>query len=149
MLIQRIREKRRAHQLTRLSPGKLVRSGDSFCVKGVSWDVHWQTDRILAIIIRDYLRFFIRETPAVGSCVMPDKREDPYGLFWFACSDAEAETLSRKWEDRVNGVADEFDTLRLLIERRDGDDPAPEEEIGRQTRKAFSGLAAIYVDLNW
>lgn len=147
MLIQRIREKRQARQLTRLKPGKLVWTGDSFCVKGVSWDVPWQTDRILAIFIRDYLRFFIRETPAVGSCVIPDDLKDPLG--WFSASDETCEALAQTWKNKVNAAADDFDALRLLIERRDGDDPAPEEEIKGQTRKAFSGLVKIYGDLNW
>ena len=33
------------------------------------WDIHWMSNVYIAAIIRDYLRFFIKNTPAVGNYV--------------------------------------------------------------------------------
>ena len=32
-------------------------------LEGISWDIHWMTNFVPVVIIRDYLRFFIRKTP--------------------------------------------------------------------------------------
>ena len=58
--------------MKKLSLGKLIYTDEneeygSYRVEKISFDVLWQMDRMLAIIIRDYLRSFIKETPAIGN----------------------------------------------------------------------------------
>ena len=57
-------------KMKKLSPGKLIYTDEnekygSYRVEKISFDVLWQMDRMLAIIIRDYLRSFIKETRAI------------------------------------------------------------------------------------
>ena len=40
-----------------------------FKIEKIDWDVHCMTNLYLAVIIRDYLSFFIEKTPAIGNCV--------------------------------------------------------------------------------
>ncbi|MBR5767839.1 MAG: hypothetical protein IKX86_04135 [Clostridia bacterium] len=134
----KVKEAIRRRRLRRLKCGKLRPTPDgSFEVAGISWDVHWQTDRFLAIILRDYLRFFIKNTPAIGNCVFDDGREDGAADRW------------ELWENLVNGTADEFDELRKLTENgypRGDDDLRKQKEL---TDKAFADLARIFGDLSW
>lgn len=149
-LIDRLKEKRRGHALTNLKVGKLVLNKNdtekSLCVEGISTDVHWQTDRILAIIIRDYLRSFIRETPVIGNCVLEDGEKC---LGNYVAYDSENSEYKKRWEDTVNKVADEFDEIRHLIENRYSDTASTDEETQKAINKTFNDLAFIYNDLNW
>lgn len=149
-LWHRLGEKCRDYKLKHLKIGKLVISTpksekSSFKVKNISWDIHWQTDRILSIIIRDYLRFFINETPAVGNCVIND---NPEGLAYNEALNAEDTDFAERWNKAVNNVADEFDKLRIMIES-DSPCETSDKMIHEQTKKAFDGLAYIFNDLNW
>ena len=63
--------------------------------------MHWQTNLYLAVIIRDYLRFFIRNTLAIGNCVFESDESILYGL-----DDVQCSYYMKKWEARVNMVAD-------------------------------------------
>ena len=36
-------------------------------------EAQWRMDLYLSVIIRDYLRTFIKNTPAIGNCVISDK----------------------------------------------------------------------------
>ena len=149
--IYRIKEKYDDYKLNHLKIGKLVRNkkdadDESFHIEKIDWDVHWQTDRILAIIIRDYLRFFIKKTPAIGNCVLID---NPEGLNYFEASKSETIDFAGRWEDTVNKVADEFDDLRRLIENYYFDGAVSNEELKKSTEKAFRDLIYIYPDLNW
>ena len=69
-------EKISDYKLRHLSLGK-VKNLDKdnfarFCIEKISWDVHWQTNLYLAVIIRDYLRFFIKNTMVIGDCAIDD-----------------------------------------------------------------------------
>ncbi len=108
----RLRNKIRDYKLRHLCIGR-VKNLDKkdfsvFWIEKISWDVHWQTGLYLAVIIRDYLRLFIKYTPAIANCVIEDKdrKEIRYGL-----DDEKCAYYSRKWENLVNSVADEFDEL--------------------------------------
>ena len=106
-------------------------------MKNISWNVHWQTDRFLAIIIRDYLRFFTENTPAIGNCVIDETIEKGNeDLYWL------------RWKDIVNRTADKFDELRKLIEKCP---PSHEDLLKKKklTKEAFKDLAFIFEDLNW
>lgn len=149
--IDKVKEKHRNYKLNHLKMGKFVSSKkdtdvESFHVEGISWDAHWQMDRILAIIIRDYLRYFIKETPVIGNCVLLD---NPEGLDYFEASQSDTIDFAKRWEDTVNKVADEFDDLRRLIENYYSDDAATDEEIQKAIEKAFKDLIYIYPDLSW
>ena len=66
----------RFHMLFTICLGKVKNlDKDNFArfrIEKISWDVHWQTNLYLAVIIRDYLRFFIKNTLAIGNCVIDD-----------------------------------------------------------------------------
>lgn len=62
-------------KMKKLSPGKLIHTDDnaeysSYRVEIISFDVLWQMDRMLAIIIRDYLRSFIKKSRLYINCVI-------------------------------------------------------------------------------
>ena len=145
-----IKDKLRDYRLNHLKIGKLVQSTqmgekDSFRVKNISWDIHWQMDRMLSILIRDYLRFFINETPAIGNCVIKD---NPEGLSYDEAINTKDIDFAERWRKVVNNAADEFDTLRLMIES-DSSQGSSYEMIHDQTKKALESLAYIFNDLNW
>ncbi len=118
-----------------------------FRIEKISWDVHWQTGLYLAVIIRDYLRFFIDNTPAIGNCVIEDLEAVRYGM-----ADEQNAYYSRKWKNLVNSVADEFDELikMMLTDTSEIDDfmEFNKREKALQ-KKAFSDLADIFDDLGW
>ncbi len=118
-----------------------------FCIEKISWDVHWQTGLYLAVIIRDYLRAFIKETPAIGNCVFENTDEFKYGM-----TDEQNKYYAKKWEDMVNAVADEFDEVvqMILVDDSEIDDHIEfnKKEKALQ-KKAFSDLAEIFDELWW
>ena len=134
-----------------LNLGKLIPTKDnSYKVEKISFDVLWQMDRILSIVIRDYLRSFISKTPAVGNCIGDERyKKDLIGEL--VLSEEEIEKYNRKWVDAVNKTADEFDALRKLIESREQsyENPPSEDEIKEATQEAFADLAFIFNDLCW
>ena len=97
------------------------------------------------MIIRDYLRFFINNTPAIGNCVLENKN--------LKVEEADDDDWNN-WKRLVNSVADEFDEL-LQIGRKMEHTESLEEWTDLQEKKkallkkAFSDLAFIYDDLWW
>ena len=144
-----INDKIRDFRLNHINLGKLVRRKDGlFSIKNISWDICWQTDRVLAIIIRDYLRQYIEESPAIGNCVISD---NPEGLKYIEAvqSDEKEKIFAARWQDLVNSVADEFDKLSCLIENYSHNNPDADKEIEELTAKAFKDLTYIFNDLCW
>ena len=140
------KEKWKNYKLRHLCIGK-VKWGNKndpcdFKIVNIDWNVHWQTYLYLTVIIRDYLRFFINNTVAIGNCVIkddsvPDEDDDAWD----------------KWKRLVNSVADEFDELLRLdreIDKAELEDiPELKEQQRVLLKKAFSDLAFIYPDLWW
>ena len=148
-----LRSMLRDYKLRHLSIGRVKNldkeSFQVFRIEKISWDVHWQTSLYLAVIIRDYLRFFIKNTIAIGNCVIEDYDAVKYGI-----DDEQTAYYTKKWEDLVNSVADEFDELikMMLMDRhvlweQKHDKFYKKQEALKQ--KAFSDLAYIFDDLGW
>ena len=139
------------YKLRHLKLGKVKQhkkgSYTDFEIVNISWNIHWMTNLYLAVIIRDYLRFFIKHTPAIGNTVFEGDYSKMQNL-----SDEETEVYSKKWHDLVNGVADEFDELAKLLREDDVsvDDWQAYEKRGKElTKKAFADLAYIFDELSW
>lgn len=124
-----MKNKMRAHDLKRLKLGKPKWVGEKLYIDKISWDVHWQTNEYLTAIIRDYLRFFIQNTMAIGR---PAEEQEPDDL-------DKAETL---WREMVNSVADKFDEVAELSEENG-------EAYRAKIDEAFDALKKIFYDLNW
>ena len=143
-----LRDKWKKYKLRHLRIGKVkMLSKDNnidFKIVNIDWDIHWQTNLYLTVIIRDYLRFFIANTKAIGNCVVEKKN--------LQCDENNDEEWN-KWKNLVNSVADEFDELLKLakkIEKADIQDVSELYEKKQQLlKKAFSDLAFIYEDLWW
>ena len=116
-----------------------------FRIKGMSWDLHWQTDIYLAAIIRDYLRDFNERTPAIGNCVLLDNPEGiPYEDFLFNRYEGDID-FGARWHELVAKVADEFDELLRIMRAND----VTKEQIDNMAKKAFADLAYIFADLEY
>lgn len=162
----RFRDRISDYKLRHLSLGK-VKNLDKerfnvFRIEKISWDVHWQTNLYLAVIIRDYLRFFIKNTLVIGNCVI----DDPIGFLNEPCYVGDDDLIkeknakwrekeefyAKKWEDLVNSVADEFDELVKMM-LMDGPEIGDYQEFDKNQKelekKAFSDLAEIFDDLSW
>ena len=153
------------YKLRHLSLGKVKNlDKDNFArfrIEKISWDVHWQTDLYLAVIIRDYLRFFIKNTMAIGNCVIDDPSflnepnyvgDDEYSKRKNAEHEEKSEYYFQKWKDLVNSVADEFDELikmMLMDDTEIGDYQEFNKKQKALEKKAFSDLAEIFDDLSW
>ena len=116
-IIWLLKEKWRNYKLRHLRLGRVKMldktSNLNFKIVGIDWDVNWLTNIYLTVIIRDYLRFFIKNTPVIGHCVIEDK--DP------SCVDTDSDW--KKWQRLVNSVADEFDELlKIYMEMETADD---------------------------
>ena len=99
----------------------------------------------LAVIIRDYLRFFIKNTPAIGNTVWKDYDE------MLNATPEESEAKSVEWHAMVNSAADEFDAVaKYLREDDDIEDQVEHEKEGKALiKKAFADLAVIFDELYW
>ncbi|MCR4717693.1 MAG: hypothetical protein K5656_11005 [Lachnospiraceae bacterium] len=140
-----LKDKWKNYKLRHLSIGKVrMLSKDNnidFKIDSIDWNVHWQTNLYLTVIIRDYLRFFIENTMVIGNCVIENK--DPL----YEATDEDWE----KWKNLVNSVADEFDELHKLDMRIEDAVDITELQREKDTllKKAFSDLTFIYEDLWW
>lgn len=152
-----IKDRLEDYKLRHLKLGKVKFIGKpfykgSFTVEGISNDVAWQTDQYLAVLIRDYLRFHIKNSPAIGNCVL---RDNPEGLAYedFILNRADSSIdYGRRWSDLVNKTADEFDEISLLLKSEPSelkDYKYYEAELKKKVDAAFKDLAYIYCDLNW
>ena len=146
-----LKDRWKNYKLRHLCIGKVKmmdkNNNDNFKIEKISWDIHWQTYLYLTVIIRDYLRFFINNTPAIGNCVI--KKEDRENILYRATEDD-----WNKWKALVNSVADEFDEIIRLTEEVDTSRDISERKALDEARKAlikraFSDLAYIYDDLWW
>ncbi len=151
MLKEKIKDLYMDRKMKKLSLGKLIYTDEnekygSYRVEKISFDVLWQMNRMLAIIIRDHLRSFIKETPAIGNCVID---HDPERKPWIKYSEEELEVFDKRWKDAVENTADEFDKLRKLIETSENEQNVDQDEIKEQTKKAFEALSFIFCDLCW
>ena len=149
----------RDYKLRHLSIGR-VKNLDKerfelFRIEKISWDVHWQTNLYLAVIIRDYLRAFIKNTPAIGNCVIDDPESflnEPYYVGDDELNKEKNELYAKAWEERVNLIADEFDELikMMLTDSSKIDDYMDFDKREKALeKKAFSDLADIFDDLCW
>lgn len=121
--------KMREYKLKRLKLGKPKWVGEKLYIDEISWDVHWQTDDYLTAIIRDYLRFFIQNTMAIG---LPAVEKEPDDF-------DKAEIL---WREMVNSVADKFDEVADLSTEHG-------EAYRTKIDEAFDALKEIFYDLSW
>lgn len=160
-----LRRKIRDYKLRHLSLGKVKNlDKDNFArfrIEKISWDVHWQTNLYLAVIIRDYLRFFIKNTLAIGNCVIDDHGflnepyyvgDDELSKQKNAKQQEKEQFYAKKWDDLVNSVADEFDELvkmMLMDDPEIGDYQEFNKKQKALEKKAFSDLADIFDDLSW
>ena len=149
VLINNIKNKIYNYKLKHLSLGKvhyLTNSKDDreFEIVKIPWNLHWQTDMYLLVIIRDYLRNFINSTKAIGNCVFTKEELDPkYKEYYKAPNKDRGE----EWKKLVNDVADEFDELyKMQLHKYDIWD---EEKYRQIKAKAFKDLEYIFDDLNW
>ena len=150
-VIYRIKEKIHDYKLRHLSLGKVHYKGKTFDdgdfeIKKISWDIHWQTDTYLLVIIRDYLKNFINNSPAIGNCVFTKEELDPKNKAYYEVR-KENDSRWEKWKKLVNDTANEFDglykmQLKMNVTWND-------IEWQKLKNKAFKDLAFIFDDLNW
>ena len=148
VLINKIKDKVHDYKLRHLSLGKvhyLTKTFDEgeFEIVDIPWNLHWQTDMYLLVIIRDYLRNFINTSPAIGNCVFSKGQLDPKCKEYYE----KHEEYTEKWKNLVNKVADEFDDLYKIQNHKF--EPVDEMEWQELKTKAFKDLAFIFDDLNW
>ena len=109
----------------------------------ISWDIHWMSNVYIAAIIRDYLRFFIKNTCVIGNYVYEHNPEG-YTDFWEAQEKLDSDEMARRWEKVVNDTADLFDGLVKWVA-----ETIEPEEYQRKIDGAFDALKKIYADLEW
>ena len=149
VLLHKIKDKIHDYKLRHLSLGKvhyLSKTFDDgeFEIADIPWNLHWQTDTYLLVIIRDYLRNFINNTKAIGNCVYTNEELDPKHKEYYK---AQNDDRWEKWKNLVNKVADEFDELyKMQIHRFDNWDDNKWQKL---KNKAFKDLTFIFDDLNW
>ena len=108
----------------------------------ISWDIHLLSSIYLAAIIRDYLRFFIQNTPAPGNYVY---EHNPEGLDYAdALEKLDSDVMFERWEKVVNDVADKFDA----IVQADTSE-IEYEKYRAMIVDAFDDLKEIFYDLVW
>lgn len=109
----------------------------------ISWDIHWLSNVYIAAIIRDYLRFFIKNTPVVGNYVFV---HNPEGYsFEEALEKIDMDIAFERWKKIVNDTADLFDELVKYSDDLD----MPIEEYQGKINTAFDALKEIFYDLDW
>ena len=109
----------------------------------ISWDIHWMSNVYLAAIIRDYLRFFIKNTPAIGNYVYEHNPEG-YTDYWEAEEKLDTDEMFRRWEKIVKDTADLFDELVKSVEIEETN-----EDYQKKVNVAFDALKEIFYDLEW
>ena len=122
---------------------------DHFLISGMSPDVAWQMDRYLAVIIRDYLRFHINNSPVIGNCVLRDNPEGiPYEDFLFNRDNSDVD-YGQRWRELVLNTAYDFDEIIRLMESAPPYPKDYEKVLQEKIDAAFKELAYIYRDLSW
>ena len=147
-LVNKIKDKIHDYKLRHLSLGKvhyLTKTFDEgkFEIVDIPWNLHWQTDTYLLVIIRDYLRNLINTSPAIGNCVFSKEQLDPKCKKHYE----NHKDYADKWKDLVNEVANEFDELYKMQNHRF--ETWDENKWQELKTKAFKDLVFIFDDLNW
>ena len=117
------------YKFKHLKLGKPKWVGEKLYIDKISWDVHWQTNDYLTAIIRDYLRFFIQNTIAIGHPAFEKEPED-------------FDEAELNWRKMVYGVANKFDEVADLSSEHD-------ERYRAKINEAFDALKEIFYDLEW
>ena len=149
--IYRIKDKIHDYKLRHLSLGKVHYKGKTFDdsefeIKNIPFNLAWQTDTYLLVIIRDYLRNFINTSPAIGNCIFTKEELDQKNKAYYEAK-KENENRWNKWKKLVNDIADEFDELYKMQNHRFEEwDETKWQEL---KAKAFKDLTFIFDDLNW
>ena len=108
----------------------------------ISWDIHWMSNVYLAAIIRDYLRFFIQNTAAIGNYVY---EHNPEGYdYWEAEEKLDSNEMFCRWQKIVNDTADLFDELVKSVEIEE-----TPENYQKKANTAFDALKEIFYNLGW
>ena len=150
-IIYRIKDKIHDYKLRHLSLGKVYYKGKTFDdsefeIKNIPFNLSWQTDTYLLVIIRDYLRNFINTSPAIGNCIFTKEELDQKNKAYYEAK-KENEDRWNKWKKLVNDIADEFDELYKMQNHRFEEwDETKWQEL---KAKAFKDLTFIFDDLNW
>ena len=109
----------------------------------ISWGIHWMSNVYLAAIIRDYLRFFIQNTTAIGNYVYEHNPEG-YTDYWEATETLDQDEMFRRWEKVVNDTADLFNELVRCADAKESG-----EQYQKKINAAFGALKEIFCDLEW
>ena len=129
-------------QMRKLKLGTVCWKNHELKTINISWDIHWMSNVYLAAIIRDYLRFFIQNTAAVGNYVY---EHNPEGYdYWEAEEKLDTDEMFRRWQKIVNDTADMFDELVKSVEIEETN-----EEYQKKVNVAFDALKEIFYDLEW
>ena len=149
VLINKIKDKIHDYKLKHLSLGKVKFNGKSIDegeikITNIPFNLTWQTDIYLLVIIRDYLRNFIDRSPAIGNCVFKKDELNPKCKKYYHVDN---EKKAEEWKKLVNDVANEFDDLYKMQNHRF--EAWDEAEWQKLKIKAFKDLAFIIDDLNW
>ena len=129
-------------KMRRLKLGTVCWKDNELKTINISWDIHWMSNVYLAAIIRDYLRFFIKNTPAVGNYVY---EHNPEGYsYWEAEEKLDSDEMFDRWKKIVNDTADLFD---VLVKSADSNENMAEYQ--KKVNAAFNALKKIFCDLEW
>ena len=132
----------RERKMRRLKLGTVCWKDNELKTINISWDIHWMSNVYLAAIIRDYLRFFIKNTPAVGNYVY---EHNPEGYsYWDAEEKLDADEMFGRWEKVVNDTADLFDGL---VKSADSNEDMADYQ--KKVNAAFNALKKIFCDMEW
>jgi hypothetical protein len=114
-------------------------------VIGAKSEVGWNLDFNLAVIIRDYLRMFAKETYAHGNSVWTEEEREKareMSKEEYAKLD---ELKFKEWQDKVNGIADKFNVVVKDIENETCDITSEQKQ--KDIDIAFDELKKIYQEL--
>lgn len=116
-------------------------------VTGMSWNSTWFLNRNIAIIVRDYLRYYISVTPAIGNCVFSE--DELYSVTYDGFGkDKITDKKWDEWKALVNCVAKDFDVLSTAFDKF-CDERLPDAELNKLAEKAFNGMQKIFIDLEY
>jgi hypothetical protein len=142
------------YRLRHLSIGKLKITDegdhDKVEIRNISKEITWRSDLWLAVMIRDHLRHFIKNTACVGGCVF----DAPGEMLVTYADERDSDPDMQKWRNLVNSVADEFDALIPLILESHSTPLCKKkvelmEKKKEMQKKAFADLEFIFNDLWW
>jgi hypothetical protein len=114
-------------------------------VIGAKSEVGWNLDFNLAVMIRDYLRMFAKETYAHGNSVWTEEEREKareMSKEEYAKLD---ELKFKEWQDKVNGIADKFNVVVKDIENETCDITSEQKQ--KDIDIAFDELKKIYQEL--